>query len=505
MSAAYGVHFGCSSACLAVNRDDKTEVIANDLGDRTTPSIVAFTEHEQAVGQAAKQGMIRNLQNTVCHVKQILGRRFDDPVVTQYKRTASATVLDKNGDPMYEVDYKESRKMFTPSHIAVTIYKKMLETAQSHGGLSGSQDSVLAVPPHFTAEQKKAISSAANQAGFNILRLINEPSAAVLAYDIGQADSHYSGCVLVFRLGGVSAETSVVKVHNGMYQLVATVTEVALGGDRCTDALASFLIAEFKRQSRCDISDNKRALAKLHHAAETCKHTLSKMENALCAVDSLYDGLDFNTKVSRARFESCVTGVIQKCSQFIDQVLTDAHLTRTSIDKVILCGGGCNMPLLQKAVADMFSHCDILNSINPEEVIAIGAAKQAGLLSDLEDEDIKLNNEDRHIDCISKPICIKCLSETGPELVPVFSELAPLHSRKHLDFNLPEKQTSFCLEVCEGSKVDDVVLLAKIVMKDLPEGAKVNSTFHLRRDGHLHITCTESTTNKTESVTVEPS
>ncbi|WAR24959.1 HSP7E-like protein [Mya arenaria] len=429
MSAAYGVHFGCSSACLAVNR---------------------------AVGQAAKQGMIRNLQNTVCHVKQILGRRFDDPV------------LDKNGDPMYEVDYKESRKMFTPSHIAVTIYKKMLETAQSHGGLSGSQDSVLAVPPHFTAEQKKAISSAANQAGFNILRLINEPSAAVLAYDIGQTDSHYSGCVLVFRLGGVSAETSVVKVHNGMYQLVATVTEVALGGDRCTDALASFLIAEFKRQSRCDISDNKRALAKLHHAAETCKHTLSKMENALCAVDSLYDGLDFNTKV-------------------------------------ILCGGGCNMPLLQKAVADMFSHCDILNSINPEEVIAIGAAKQAGLLSDLEDEDIKLNNEDRHIDCISKPICIKCLSETGPELVPVFSELAPLHSRKHLDFNLPEKQTSFCLEVCEGSKVDDVVLLAKIVMKDLPEGAKVNSTFHLRRDGHLHITCTESTTNKTESVTVEPS
>lgn len=504
MSAAYGVHFGCSSACLAVNKDDKTDVIANDLGDRTTPCIVAFTDHDQAVGVAAKQGMIRNLQNTVCHVKQILGRKYDDPAVTEYKRKSSAQVIDQNGEPRYEVDYKESRRVFTPSEIAVSIYKKMLETAQSHGG-SGSQDSVLAVPTHFTAEQKRAISSAANQAGFNILRLISEPSAALMAYDIGQKDVSFSGSVLVFRLGGVSAEVSVVNVHNGMYRISTSVTDSALGGDLFTDELMKYLITEFKRQTRNDISDNKRAMAKLRRQAEICKHTLSKMDNVHCAVDSLYDGMDFDTKISRARFESCISELIQRCKQLIDQVLSAAGLTQKSVDKVILCGGGTNVPVLQRAISDMFSHCDILNSINPEEVIAVGAATQAGILSALEDEDIKLNTEDTTIDCISKPICIKTQSESGPQITPVFPALSPLHSRKHLEFIMNPEQMAFRLEICEMTSENDPSTLAIIVMKDLPAGSKVNSTFHLRRDGHLHITCTEPSSSKTESVTVEPS
>ncbi|XP_045166639.2 heat shock 70 kDa protein 14-like [Mercenaria mercenaria] len=504
MSAAYGVHFGCSSACLAVNKDDKTDVIANDLGDRTTPCIVAFTDHDQAVGVAAKQGMIRNAQNTVCHVKQILGRKYDDPVVTEYKRKSSAQVFDQNGEPRYEVDFKESRKIFTPSQIAVSIYKKMLETAQSHGG-SGSQDSVLAVPTHFNMDQKKAIGSAANQAGFNILRMVSEPSAALLAYDIGQTDVTYSGSVLVFRLGGVSAEVSVVNVHNGMYQVSTSVTDSTLGGDLFTDELMKYLVVEYKRKSRNDISDNKRAMAKLRRQAEICKHTMSKMDNVHCAVDSLYDGMDFDTKVSRARFESCVSELVQRCSQLIDQVLSAGHLTRKSVDKVILCGGGANVPVLQKAISDMFSHCDILNTINPEEVIAIGAAKQAGTLSALEDEDIKLNTDDSTIDCISKPICIKTQTESGSQITPVFPGLAPLHSRKHLDFSLNPDQTAFRLEICEITSEEELKTLAIIVMRELPAGSKVNSTFHLRRDGHLHITCTESSSNKTESVTIEPS
>ncbi|KAH3880549.1 hypothetical protein DPMN_004465 [Dreissena polymorpha] len=505
MEAAYGVHFGCTSACLAVTKDDKTDVIANDLGDRTTPCIVAFTEHEQSVGMAAKQGMIRNLSNTVCHVKQILGRSFHDPAVVQYKRSSNTTVVDKNGEPFYEVDYKESRQQISPSDIAVAIYKKMLETAQSHGGLSGTQDSVLAVPPHFTQQQKKAISAAANHAGFNILRVISEPTAAVLAYDIGQNDSHYNGFVLVFRLGGVSAEASVVSVHNGMYQIITSVTDTSLGGDICTEALTEYLMAEFKRQTKNDISDNKRAISKLSHAAEVSKHTLTKLDNVHCAVDSLFDGMDFNTKISRARFDSSVSDIVQRCTQFIDKVLSDAQLTRKSVNKLILCGGGCNMPVLQKAVSDMFSNCDILNTINPEEVIAIGAAKQAGILSVLEDDDIKLNVGDCDVECITKPIHIKSMTSEGPQLVPVFPGYAPLHSRKHMDFSLAANQTAFLFEIYEGSSLEDAVLLAKIVMRELPEGSTVNLNFHLRRDGHLHVTCTEPTTNKSESITIEPS
>lgn len=504
MSAAYGVHFGCSSACLAVNKDNKTDVIANDLGDRTTPCIVAFTDHDQAVGVAAKQGMSRNLHNTVCHVKQILGKRYDDPVVTEYKRKTAVTVFDQNGEPVFEVEYKESRKTFTPAQIAVLIYKKMLETAQSHGG-SGIQDSVLAVPLHFTLEQKRAISSAANQAGFRILRMITEPSAALLAYDLGQSEVEYSGNALVFRVGGVTTEVSVVKVHNGMYQILTSLTDSSLGGDMFTAALTKHLIAEFKRQTKNDVSDNERALAKLDRAAELCKHTLSKLESAHCAVDSLFDGMDFNTKVSRARFESCVLELVQRCIQMIDQVLTEAKLDRKSIDKVIMCGGGTNVPVLQRSVADMFSHCEILNSISPEEVIAVGAAKQAGILVNLDDDDIKYNTEEREIDCISKAIVIKTICENGPETTLVFPALTPLHTRKHIEFCLGESQTSFLLEVCEAQAPTEALPLAKIVVRDLPFSSTINSTFHLRRDGHLHITCTEPTTNKVESLTVEPS
>ncbi|KAL4226022.1 Heat shock protein ssb1 [Mactra antiquata] len=504
MAAAYGVHFGCTSACLAVNKDEKTDVIANDLGDRTTPCIVAFTDHDQAVGIAAKQGMIRNLQNTVCHVKQILGRKCDDPVVTDYKRKSAVQVLDQGGNPMYEVEIKETRKLYSPLQIAVSIYKKMLETAQSHGG-SGSQDSVLAVPTHFNAEQKRAISMAANEAGFNVLRLISEPSAALLAYDIGQNDITYNRSVLVYRMGGLSSEVSIVNVHNGMYRILTDVTNSNVGGDMFTNELCKHLVTEFKRKSRCDISDNKRAMTKLHRQAEICKHTMSKLDNVHCAVDSLYDGIDFDAKVSRARYESCISELVQKCSQFIDQVLTDNNLTRTSVDKVILCGGGTNTPLLQRTMNDMFSHCDVLSSINPEEVIAVGAAKQAGILSTLEDEDIKLNIQDKEIDCISKPICIKTKTGDGIELSPIFPALAPLHSRKHLEFILQDDQTSFKLDICECIDQDNIVSLAKVIMRDLPAGSTINSTFHLRRDGHLHITCTEKSSNKTESITVEPS
>ncbi|KAK3612027.1 hypothetical protein CHS0354_021703 [Potamilus streckersoni] len=501
MSASFGVHFGNTSSCVAVYRDGITDVIANDLGDRVTPCIVAFTDHDQAVGAAAKQGLIRNVQNSVCNVKQVIGRRSDDPVVTEYKKKSAVKVVDKGGLPAYEVEYKESTKQVTPLEIAETIFRNLLETAQSHGG-SGIKNSVLTVPLSFNTEQKEAVRQAATKAGFKVLRLISEPSAAVLASDLGQKDISEQSIALVFRLGGLSSDASLVQIQSGLLRILASCSTTELGGDKFTDVLTKHLATEFQRINRCNILENHRSMAKLHRAAETCKYSLSTLDNSQCSVDSLHEGLDFNSSVSRARFESLCSSLVQQCTQLIDKVLKEANLSREAITEVILCGGGTKIPFVQRTVRDLFPDADLLNSINPDEVLAVGAAKQAAMLSSHEDEDIRLNAESAKVECISKTISIKSAVESGDVLVPVFPKLSPLHSRKHMTFNLGEEQTSFLLEICEVDG-DQVITLAQIVMRELNPSSSISTTFHLRREGSLHVTCMEEASNKTDSVIVE--
>ncbi|XP_050413388.1 heat shock 70 kDa protein 14 [Patella vulgata] len=344
--AAFGIHFGTCSACLAVYKEGQTDVIANDLGDRVTPCVVAFTDYEQSVGAAAKQGIIRNANNSICHVKQVIGRDFNDALVQDYISIWPVTVTNKDGFCQFDVDFKGKPASFSPVEIASNIYSKMLETAESHGG-RGIKDAVLAVPSNFTPKQKELISESAVKAGFNVLRLINEPAAAALAYDLGQENHNEESCVLVLRLGGTSTDATILQVNRGIYQVVSSVTLEKYGGENFTDVLTENLVSEFKRQAKCDIRDNRRSMTKLRLAAEMCKHTLSTLPNAQCAVDSLYDGIDFHYNVSRGRFEILCNNLLQQCVQLIEQILRETKLTKSDINKVILCGGGANVPILQ--------------------------------------------------------------------------------------------------------------------------------------------------------------
>ncbi|XP_046564196.1 heat shock 70 kDa protein 14-like [Haliotis rubra] len=244
--AAFGVHFGTCSACLAVYKDGKPDVVANDLGDRVTPCVVAFTDHDQSVGAAAKQGIIRNAANTISNVKQILGRKMDDPVVENFGAKSTAKVVEKNGIPQFEVSHKGKTCQYSASKVAEIIYRKMLETAQSHGG-SGIQDAVLTVPFGFGPEHRNAFSEAATKAGFNILRLINEASAAALAYDLGQMDNSESSYALVYRLGGTSSDATILKIENGMYRVCSSTADNQFGGNQFTEVLLKYLAMEFKR------------------------------------------------------------------------------------------------------------------------------------------------------------------------------------------------------------------------------------------------------------------
>lgn len=300
--AAIGVHLGCTSACVAVYKDGRADVVANDAGDRVTPAVVAYTENEEVVGLAAKQSRIRNISNTVMKVKQILGRSSDDPQAQKYISESKCLVIEKNGKLRYEIDTGEEMKFVNPEDVARLIFSKMKETAHSVLG-PDANDVVITVPFDFGEKQKNALGEAARAAGFNVLRLIHEPSAALLAYGIGQDSPTGKSNILVFKLGGTSLSISVMQVNSGIYRVLSTNTDNNIGGTHFTETLAQYLASEFQRSFKHDVRGNARAMMKLMNSADTAKHSLSTLGSANCFLDSLYEGQDFDCNVSRARFE----------------------------------------------------------------------------------------------------------------------------------------------------------------------------------------------------------
>ncbi|KAL5015150.1 hypothetical protein ScPMuIL_009420 [Solemya velum] len=479
MSSAYGVRFGSSTSSIAACEEGKTIVLANELGDRVTPCVVAFTEHDQVVGQAAKQGIIRNADNTICNAKLILGHSFSDPCVTHYNRNSSVSVIDLNGKPVFQVKYKDAKKTVTTEDVTQKIYQYMLETAKSHGGSSKTR-CVLTAPVHFTMQQREILRKCAVAAGFVVMRVISEPAAALLAYDVGQEDCTACCTVLVLRIGGASSDVTVLAVRNGMYQIQASYTDSDVGGDRFTEMLAKHLTMEFRRQSRQDISENRRSVAKLRLASE-------------------------RELLSRARFENECSSLIAKCEQLITKVLTETGKDCSDFDKVILCGGGTRIPMLQKTIEERFPNAELLSSIPPDEVVAQGAAKEAAILLSYEEKEISENAEETEMECLSSAISVKAgaISVEETSLVPVFLEMTPFHTRRHHSFQLEENQTSFCLEVVEVARSSEPRSLAKLVMRDLNPGTILTATFHLKGDGGLHVTCTDGSSSHVTSVNID--
>nr|XP_022296778.1 heat shock 70 kDa protein 14-like [Crassostrea virginica] len=502
--AAFGVHFGTTSACLAVYKDGKTDVVANDLGDRTTPCVVAYTDLDQTVGVAAKQGSIRNTANTISFVKSVLGRSWVDPVSQEYIKKSQVKIENKNGDLVFVVDFKGDVFNATPKDVATAIYKRMKETASSHGD-GDIHDSVLAVPSQFSEEQRKAFEKCASHAGFSVLRTLNESIAALLAYDLGQMDNTLQCNVLVYRLGGDSTDVSIVHLQGGLYRILGNTSSRDVAGSKFTNVLADYLAQEFFKKYKLDVKESRRSVNKLRMATEVCKHTLSTLENAQVSIDSLHEGVDFHSSVSRARFESLCGNLIQKCVALIDDVCAKANVSSSDIEKVIVCGGGAKPRLVQKAISEYLSNAEVYNSIPPDEVIAIGAAKQAAILTGSNDSE--LHSGENEIECLSKTVCIKGVNANKePVLYPIFQEMTPFPARRQEVMNLSPHQTSMEMDICECTDIenpDTAKCLAKIVMKDLPEKACISVTFHLRSEGSLHVTCREEASQAVEQVTID--
>ncbi|XP_059515869.1 heat shock 70 kDa protein 14 isoform X5 [Myotis daubentonii] len=453
--AAIGVHLGCTSACVAVYKDGRADVVANDAGDRVTPAVVAYSENEEVVGLAAKQSRIRNISNTVMKVKQILGRSSDDPQAQKYITESKCLVIEKNGKLRYKIDTGEETKFVNPEDVARLIFSKMKETAHSVLG-SDANDVVITVPFDFGEKQKSALGEAARAAGFNVLRLIHEPSAALLAYGIGQESPAGKSNILVFKLGGTSLSISVMEVNSGIYRVISTNTDDNIGGTQFTETLAQHLASEFQRSFKHDVRGNARAMMKLMNSADIAKHSLSTLGSANCFLDSLYEGQDFDCNVSSGK---------------LGFLLAPALWPRPAENRArfeLLCS-----PLFNKCI---------------EAIRAL--LQQSGFAAD----DIN-----------------KGVDESGANSFTVlFPSGTPLPARRQHTLQAPGSISSVCLELYESegkNSAKEENKFAQVILQDLNKKENglhdIIAVLTMKRDGSLHVTCTDQETGKCEAITIE--
>uniref|UniRef100_G1PUG6 Heat shock 70 kDa protein 14 n=1 Tax=Myotis lucifugus TaxID=59463 RepID=G1PUG6_MYOLU len=512
--AAIGVHLGCTSACVAVYKDGRADVVANDAGDRVTPAVVAYSENEEVVGLAAKQSRIRNISNTVMKVKQILGRSSDDPQAQKYITESKCLVIEKNGKLRYKIDTGEETKFVNPEDVARLIFSKMKDIETAHSVLgSDANDVVITVPFDFGEKQKNALGEAARAAGFNVLRLIHEPSAALLAYGIGQDSPAGKSNILVFKLGGTSLSISVMEVNSGIYRVISTNTDDNIGGTQFTETLAQHLASEFQRSFKHNVRGNARAMMKLMNSADIAKHSLSTLGSANCFLDSLYEGQDFDCNVSRFTFQehdllySQVQNLcMNPCTGSLNSPINRFCLQL--ISEVVLCGGSSRIPRLQQLIKDLFPAVELLNSIPPDEVIPIGAAIEAGILTGKEN---LLVEDSLKIECSAKDILVKGVDESGANSFTVlFPSGTPLPARRQHTLQAPGSISSVCLELYESegkNSAKEENKFAQVILQDLNKKENglhdILAVLTMKRDGSLHVTCTDQETGKCEAITIE--
>lgn len=375
---AIGIDLGTTYSCVGWWKDNRCEIIANDQGNRTTPSYVAFTETERLIGDGAKNQGSMNPENTIYDAKRLIGRKFNDPLVQADIKSFPFRVKEKGEKPIIEVSYKGENKTFQPEEISSMVLIKMKEIAESYIG-ENVTDAVVTVPAYFNDSQRQATKDAGQIAGLNVLRIINEPTAAAIAYGLDKKTEEKM--VLIFDLGGGTFDVSLLCIDDGIFEVKATAGDTHLGGEDFDNILMKYFIDEFKRKNKIDISDNKRSLRRLKTACERAKRNLSSSSSSSIELESLCEGIDFFSSITRARFESLCMNLFQKCMEPVTKVLQDAGVSKSQVDDIVLVGGSTRIPKVQELLSSYFNGKELNKGINPDEAVAYGAAVQAAILS----------------------------------------------------------------------------------------------------------------------------
>ncbi|XP_030972694.1 heat shock cognate 70 kDa protein-like [Quercus lobata] len=501
-SPAIGIDLGTTYSCVAVWQRDRVEIITNEQGNRMTPSYVAFTDNERLIGDAAKNQVARNSTNSVFDAKRLIGRRFSDNLVQSDIRLWPFKVIEGPDDkPLIVVNYKGEEKHFTAEEISSMVLTKMREIAESYLGTTVKK-AVVTVPAYFNDSQRKATKDAGAIAGLNVLQILNEPTAAAIAYGIDKIGNGKSKKVLIFDLGGGTADVSLLSIQDGVFEVKAVSGDTHLGGEDFDNRLLKHLVAIFKRQSRVDISRDARALRRLRTACEKAKRILSSTSETTIEVDCLSNGIDFFSTITRPKFEELNMDLFRKCIEPVEECLFEADMDKSCVHEVVLTGGSSRIPKVQQLLQEFFYGKELCKNINPDEAVADGAAVQAAVLTGMGNKKIQ---DIILYDVTPLSLGIQTHGDRMSVLIPRNTTIPTKKVRQYC--NTADNQGLIELLVYEGERPrsSDNNLLGNftIPITPAPKGdAKVIVSFELDTNGILIVSTVDKISGYKRKVTI---